>query len=139
MSKETDNVALLKEAYRNWHDSKGASIEHWLNLLTDDILFRSLAAGAAPMQFTRTASVKGQVRQYFARMLSEWEMIYFRIDEYIAQNDRVVALGEVSFRHKRSGKVVVSPKADIHRFRDDKICEYFEFYDTAAAFAAATV
>jgi len=31
-------------------------------------------------------------------------MNYYRIDEYIAQGDRVVALGQVSFKHKKTGK-----------------------------------
>lgn len=139
MTTESNNVAILKEAYQRWHDTKGASTAHWFNLMTDDIRFRSLAAGAAPMRFTRASSSKADVEQYFAGLAADWEMIYFRIDEYIAQDDRVVALGEVSFRHRKSGKVVVSPKVDIHRLRGGKICEYFELYDTAAALAAATI
>lgn len=70
---------------------------------------------------------------------SKWDMVYFRVNEYIAQNDRVVALGEVSFRHKKSGKIAVTPKTDIHRLCDGKICEFFEFYDTADAIAATVI
>jgi uncharacterized protein len=136
MTAESTNVAILKDAYQRWHESKGATVDHWMSLMIDDVLFRSLAAGAAPMTFTRTASSKDQVRDYFTGLAEEWTMIYYRVDEYIAQNDRVVALGEVSFRHKKSGKVAITPKADIHRFRDGKICEFFEFYDTAGIAAA---
>ena len=139
MTTESSNVALLKEAYQRWHDTKAASVDHWMDLMTDDIQFRSLAAGAVPMQFTRASSSKNEVRQYFTGLTTEWEMIYFRVDEFIAQNDRVVALCEISFRHKKSGKIAVSPKADVHRFRDGKICEFFEFYDTAGVAAAALI
>lgn len=138
MTIESTNVAILKDAYQRWHDSKGASVDHWMSLMTDDIRFRSLAEGAAPMAFTRAASTKDSVRQYFAGLAADWEMIYFRTNEFIAQNDRVVVLSEVSFRFRKTGKVAVTPKADIHRFRDGKICEFFEFYDTAVA-ASATV
>jgi ketosteroid isomerase-like protein len=48
----------------------------------------------------------------------------------------VVALCDVSFRHKRTGKVATSPKVDVHRFRDGKISEFFEYYDTAGLAAA---
>jgi hypothetical protein len=66
-------------------------------------------------------------------------MINYQIDEYIAQGDRVVALGDVSFKNKRTGKILETPKADFHKFRDGKICEFFEFYDTAQAIEKATV
>ena len=137
MSIET-NVALLKDAYQRWHDTKAGCVDHWLNLMTDDVQFRSLAAGAVEMQFTRPSCSKDDVKQYFAGLTNEWEMIYYRVDEYIAQSDRVVALGQVSFKHKKSGKILVTPKADFHKFRDGKICEFFEFYDTAQALATAT-
>ncbi len=138
MSEEQSNVAILKEAYRLWHDTKADSIDHWLNLMTDDVNFRSLAAGAPEMQFTRDSCCKDDVKAYFQGLTAEWQMEYYRIDEYIAQGDRVVALGVISFTHKPSGKTGVTPKADFHRFRDGKICEFFEFYDTATVLAAAT-
>ena len=78
------------------------------------------------------------MKHYFAGLTSEWEMIYYRVDEYIAQGDRVVALGQVSFRHKKTGKILVTPKADFHKFRDGKICEFFEFYRYRAGASAAT-
>lgn len=138
MSAETDNVATLEQAYQLWHDTKAGSVDHWLNLMTDDVQFHSLAAGAIEMQFTRSSSSKDEVKHYFAGLTSEWEMIYYRVDEYIAQGDRVVALGQVSFKHKKTGKTLETPKADFHKFRDGKICEFFEFYDTAGALEKAT-
>ncbi|HWH79943.1 MAG TPA: nuclear transport factor 2 family protein [Candidatus Binatus sp.] len=138
MSSESENVAILKEAYQRWHDSKAGSVDHWLNLMTDDIQFRSLAAGAQAMAFTRASSSKNDVARYFAGLTADWEMIHYRVEEYIAQGDRVVALSHVSFKHKKTGKALETPKADVHKFRDGKICEFFEFYDTATALNAAT-
>ena len=138
MSTESQNVAILKDAYQRWHDTKAGSVDHWLSLMTDDVQFRSLAAGAAVMQFTRPSCCKDDVKQYFAGLTADWEMIYYRIDEYIAQADRVVALGQVSFKHKKTGKTLESPKADFHKFRDGKICEFFEFFDMAGAIEKAT-
>jgi len=137
-AEETANVAVLKNAYRMWHDSKGASVHHWLDIMTDDVKFRSLAEGSRPMEFTRASKSKDEVEGYFAGLAADWEMIHYRIDNYFAQGDRVVALAHCSFRHKRTGKMLETPKADFHTFRDGKICEFFEFYDTAQALAAAT-
>lgn len=138
MSTEDSNVAVLKEAYRQWHDTKAGSVDHWLALMTNDVKFRSLAEGAKPMEFTRTSTCKDDVKRYFAGLTGDWQMIYYRMDEYIAQGDRVVALGSCSFEHKKTGKILETPKADFHKFRDGKICEFFEFYDTAQAIAVAT-
>ena len=132
------NIATLKDAYQRWHTSKAASVDHWLDLMTDDVQFGSLAGGAIEMQFTRPSCCKDEVVRYFAGLTAEWEMIYYHVDEYVAQDDRVVALCHVSFRNKKTGNTLVTAKADVHKFRDGKICEFFEFYDTAAALAAAS-
>ena len=138
MSQEDVQINLLKEAYKRWHDTKAGSVDHWLELMTDDIQFRSLAAGAANMEFTRTSACKDDVKEYFSQLTSQWEMISYTINEYIAQDNRVVALGSCSFRNRQTGKILDTPKADFHKFREGKICEFFEFYDTAQAISKAT-
>jgi len=138
MAHENKNVTILKAAYRLWNDTKGGSVDHWLDNMSDDVKFRSLAEGAKTIEFTRTSSCKDEVRQYFAGLTADWEMRYYRVDEYIAEGDRVVALAHVSFKNKRTGKVLETPKADFHKFRDGKICEFFEFYDTAKAIETAS-
>ena len=57
------------------------------------------------------------------------------IIECFAQGDRVLALGSCAFRNKGTGTVLDTPKSDFHKFRNGKICEFFEFYDTAHAMA----
>jgi ketosteroid isomerase-like protein len=133
-----ENVAVLKEAYREWHDTLGESADHWLELMTDDVRFRSLTNGAETMEFTRPSCCKEDVRRYFSGLSADWKMNFYRVEEYIAQGDRVVVLSHVSFEHKRTGKTLETPKADFFRFRAGKICEFFEFFDTAGAIAAAT-
>jgi len=46
--------------------------------------------------------------------------------------------GSTAWRHKRTGKVADTPKVDFWRFRDGKAVEFYEYYDTAAVFAAAS-
>jgi ketosteroid isomerase-like protein len=107
--------------------------------MTDDVRFGSLASGAAKMEFTHTSSSKEEVKQYFSQLTSQWEMIHYTIREYIAQGHRVVALGNCAFRNKQTCKILDTPKADFHRFRGGKICDFFEFYDTAQAISKATL
>ena len=109
MANESDNVATLKDAYLRWHDSKAGSVDHWLNLMTDDVQFRSLAAGAVEMQFIRPSCCKDDVKQYFTGLTSAWEMIYYRVDEYIAQGDRPVSPSRKSLSNTKRPERPWSP------------------------------
>src|ERR1044071_9717380 len=106
MSREEEHVELLRKAYEKWHETKGGSADHWLELMADNIRFQSLADGAPRMEFTRRSSSKADVKNYFSQLGDQWEMIYFTVDEFIAQRDRVVALIRCSFRHRETGKVL---------------------------------
>jgi hypothetical protein len=46
MASPAENVAKLKDAYRQWHETKGGSVKLWLDLMADHVRVRSLAAGA---------------------------------------------------------------------------------------------
>ena len=37
MSDEANNVAVLTEAYRRWHDSRGSSVDHWMSI--DEVIY----------------------------------------------------------------------------------------------------
>lgn len=58
MSQEEMHVSLLKEGYKKWHETKAGSVDYWLSLMTDDIQFRSLAAGAPKMELPEQAPAK---------------------------------------------------------------------------------
>jgi uncharacterized protein len=60
------------------------------------------------------------------------------MNEFVADGDVVVVRGSCAWRHKRTGKEVDSPKIDFWRFRDGKAIEYYEYFDTARAFEAAS-
>ena len=137
MDASLDNVAKLRQAYRDWQDTRGGSTQRWLDLLSDDVKMGSLTAGAPEMAFTKAKRGKAEAEQYLSGLLADWEMIHFTPEEFIAQGDRVVVLSSVAFRHRGTGKVAESPKADVYRFRDGLIVEFFEFFDTARALAAA--
>jgi ketosteroid isomerase-like protein len=138
MSDEASNVAVLKDAYRRWHDSKGGSVDHWMGLVADDIKFGSLAQAAPEMAFARSYSNRDALREYFDGLLSEWEMIHYTASEFVAQGDTVFMRGSTAWRSKKTGKSVETPKVDFWRFRNGKAVEYYEYFDTARVLAAAT-
>ncbi len=136
MSTPDENAARLRHAYQRWHDTKGGSADTWLDLMADDVRMRSVGEGAPGMDFTRPNVGKAAAAAYFAGLAGDWEMVHYTADEFIARDDRVVVLSLVAFRYRATGKVASSPKADVFRFRDGMIVEFFEFFDTAAALAA---
>ena len=137
MSTEQENIEILKEAYARWNDSIGGSAEYWLSLMSEAVHLVSLAEGRDGAAFTATCSSRRDVRRYLNGFAAEWEMMHYLVDDYIAQGERVVAIGECAWRNRRTGKVTETPKIDIWRFRDGKIVSMNEYYDTAKVLAAA--
>jgi ketosteroid isomerase-like protein len=134
---EKENVEILRHAYELWNDTKADSVRHWLDLIADDVKWRSLAAGETGMEFTRDYDNKAGVERYFADLGSQWSMNYYTVDEFIAQGDRVVMVGRCGWRNKKTGATVATPKVDILTIRDSRIVDFFELYDTAKVLAAA--
>jgi uncharacterized protein len=137
MGTAADNVAKLKSAYRQWHETKGGSINVWLELMADDVRVRSLAAGASHVAFTGAIDSKAEFKRYFDGLLHDWEMINYTTNRFIAEGDQVAMLGSTAWRHRKTRREFDTPKADFWTFRDGKIIEFHELYDTAAILAAA--
>jgi ketosteroid isomerase-like protein len=131
MSQETDNVALLKRCYQKWSDSRGASVDDWMSICAEDIKFGSIAEGPAKVEYLNAYSRRETLAAYFDGLKRDWEMIEYVAEHFIAQGDRVVMLGRCSWRFKKTGKVVSTPKADSWRFANGKAVEFYEYYDTA--------
>ena len=139
MSGESANVKMLQEAYRLWNDSKGASVNHWLDtVVAENVSFGSVPRGVEPLQFARQYRDRKELAGYFNSLLGDWDMKHYTVEEYIAQGDVVVARGSTAWTNKKTGKVADTPKIDFWRFKDGKAVEFYEYFDTACAAAAAT-
>ena len=138
MSDETRNVEILRAAYQRWSDTKSGSVDDWMKICADNIAFGSLAQGAAPpIQYMSEYSSRDRLKEYFAGLARDWEMIESGADHFVAQGDRVVVIGRCTWRFKKTDKVVSTPKCDTWRFASGKAVEFFEYYDTAQVMAAA--
>jgi ketosteroid isomerase-like protein len=137
MSEQSDNVSILKRAYETWASKKAADIDCWASIIADEARLKSLADGAPAVTFTRQRIGKSEIISYLEDLTKDWQMIFYRIDEYVAERDRVVAIGSTSWKNKLTSKVMTTPKVDIWRMRDGKVVEFSEFYDTANILAAA--
>ncbi len=137
MSNETTNVEILTEAYRRWHETRGGSVDHFFSFCDENISFGSIPRGAAPLEFAAQYNSKKELRGYFDALLRDWTMVFYTIDEYVAQGDAVFARGSTSWTNKKTGKTAETPKVDFWRFRNGKAVEFYEYFDTARVAAAA--
>jgi ketosteroid isomerase-like protein len=127
MSSEA-NVQLLKEAYRQWNDSKGGSVDYWFDsVIGPQINFGSFLRGAAPVEFATEYDDRTKLRGYFNGL-----------KEYVAQDDAAVARGSCAWINKKTGKRAETPKVDFWRFKGGKAIEFYEYFDTAHVIDAAT-
>ena len=132
MSDETQNVEILKQAYGRWSESRGSSADDWMKICADKIAFGSIAQGnASGAKYLTSYHSKAELKDYFAGLARDWEMLEFVADQFVAQGDRVVMLGRCAWKYRKTGKVVWTPKADSWRFAGGKAVEFYEFYDTA--------
>jgi ketosteroid isomerase-like protein len=138
MSPHLRNTKTLQEGYRLWDETKGGSIDHWVSIMAEGVSFGSLGQGARHVEFTRPRTSPADVRGYLTELTKEWAMIDYVVAHYVAQDDRVVAIGRTAWTHKRTGNIVDTPKVDVWRFDSEgKAIEFFEYYDTAALLTAA--
>jgi ketosteroid isomerase-like protein len=138
MSDEIRHVEMLKEAYRKWGETLGASADDWLEICADTIVFGSLAESPKAVPYMGVHHTRESLRDYFGGLRRDWEMMEFVAEHFVAQDDRVVMLGRCAWRYKKTGKFVWTPKVDSWRFENGKAVEFFEYYDTAQVMAAVT-
>ena len=137
MASSPENIAKLKEAYRLWDKTKGQDTTMWTALFAPNVRFRSLAAGRAGLEFTVDCHSHADVARYFQGLTGDWEMLHYTTDTFAADGYRIVMLGSTSWRHKKTGKDFDTPKVDLFTFRDGKVVEFFEFYDTEKILGAS--
>lgn len=136
MSEEARNVELLRKAYGLWSETRGNSSDHWLEICAERIAFGSIAHGPEPVPYMAAFQRRDELKEYFAGLSRDWEMMEFEVEHFVAQGDRVVMLGRCAWRYRKTGKVVWTQKADSWRLEGGKAVEFYEFYDTAQVLAA---
>ncbi len=138
MSYGNPNEDILHNAYKEWHDTKGASAKTWMTILAEDIDFKSLANNAPGLEFTAQCCTRAEVGAYFTGLLADWTMLHYTIDDYICDGDKIAVIGRTAWTNKKNGKTLETDKVDVWRFEKDRAVAFSEYYDTAAAIAAAS-
>jgi len=126
------NVGIVQDVYLAF---RVRNISELLNCLAEDVKWFSIGpSDIIPIAGERRG--RDQVKQYFSTLEATEEFQDFKPQEFIAEGDKVVAIGELESRVKATRSVIKSPWVHVFTLREGKISEFRSFYDTAAAVTA---
>lgn len=125
------NTAIAQQAYENF---KTGNIQALLDQLSDDVTWQLPEVEGAPLSGKRTG--RDGVREFFATVARDQEVIEFEPREFVAQGDKVVSLGHYKWRVKDTGRGFASDFAHVFTIRDGKVTGFREYFDSAAVAAA---
>jgi ketosteroid isomerase-like protein len=120
----------LKRAYALWSETRGASSEHWFDLLGEEIEMRSVLSPELPDDFAAHRFSKAGAMEYFQTLARDWEMVDFEPQRFIDGGDDVAMVGRCAWRNRATGKIVDTPKVDVWHFEDGKAVTFLEMFDS---------
>ncbi len=103
------------------------------DLLAEDVRWHSL--GPAELPWTGLREGREAVFDYFRILEREAVVEAYTPEHSIADGDWLILLGTLRVRLGPNDQAADYPKVDALRFRDGRIVEFREYYDTAAALA----
>ncbi len=126
-----ENINLVKSTYDCFFRG---DIEGLLDHHTEDIDWEVYGPEELPTAGLRQG--KPAVQHFFGQVNELLHFDKFEVQQYVAQGDAVVSLGEYSGKSNTTGKSFSCHFAHVVTVRDGKISRFREFTDTAAAVAA---
>ena len=127
---EQQNLEIIRRGYEAF--GRG-DLDALLSLFADNIEW--VSPGPADLPTAGTRRGRQQVADFFRIVNELFEFQRFEPKTFIAQDDRVVVLGEDTARIKATGKVLDSAWAHAFSLRDGKVASFHEYIDTAAIVA----
>jgi len=122
---EKENIAAIQNIYAAFR--KG-DIPFILNAVTEDIDWQMF--GLKELPHTGPHRGRDQVARFLKEVAAETDIQKFEPREYIAQGDKVVALGYYSGTSRVSGRPLRSEWAMIFTLRNGKVARFREYADT---------
>ncbi|WP_303310432.1 nuclear transport factor 2 family protein [Hymenobacter sp. BT730] len=125
---EQQNTQTVQEGYSFFN--KG-DIPNLLTLFTDDIEF-ILPGAADTIPYAGVFRGKEQVTTFFTKLHDAIQYERFEPQDFIAQGQKVVALGYSKGQTRSNGQIFEEEWAHVFELRDGKISRFQSFTDTAA-------
>ncbi|HEY1337311.1 MAG TPA: nuclear transport factor 2 family protein [Bryobacteraceae bacterium] len=120
-----DNVNIARKAYADFQRGDIAAI---LAVLDDSIEWSTPGDASLPTAGTRRG--KAAVAEFFKVVGETWDFDKFEPRDYLADGDRVVALGHYDARCRTTGRRASADWAMAWEFRNGKVTHFQEYTDT---------
>lgn len=128
---EQENTELVQKAYGNF---QSGDIPAVLSALSEDIEWVFPELEGVPV--ARSWHGREEVGQFFQTLDDTQEVRQFEPREFVAQGDKVVALGHYAWHVKSTGREWESDFAHVFTVRDGEVTKFQEYTDSAALAAA---
>jgi ketosteroid isomerase-like protein len=125
---EQDNTAIVQEIYNSF---KAGNITALLARMAQDISWELPEMTNVPFSGKRQS--RDAVAEFFAMVGASQESLRFEPQTFVAQDDRVVSIGEYEWRVVATKKTFTGKFAHVFTIRDGLVTAFHEFTDTAAA------
>jgi len=124
---EQENTGLVQQAYGYFQSGDIPSV---LDSLSEDVEWSSPPLEGVPVSGTWHG--RAQVGQFFQTLGDNQEVRQFEPREFVAQDDKVVALGHYAWHVKSTGREWESDFVHVFTVRDGKVTGFQEYAVTAA-------
>jgi ketosteroid isomerase-like protein len=126
------NITVIpQQAYEAFQRADIAAV---LSTLADEVEW--IIPTIDNVSFSGPRRGRAQVAEFFSALAEQQEALRFEPKEFIAGEEKVVALGSYEWKVKATGKTWRSDFAHVFTIRDGKVVRFEEFTDSAAAAAA---
>jgi uncharacterized protein len=123
---EQENLRIIRDAYAAFVRGDIATV---LANLTDDVVWDTL--GPAQIPYAGVFRGKDGVAQFFGIFAENDEVQAFEPRRFFAEGDMVVVLGHYAARIKSTGNLAEIDWVQTFKFRDGKVAEYRDYFDSA--------
>ena len=123
---EQDNTAIVQKAYHNF---KTGNIQGLLDQMSDAVTWQLPEVEGMAVAGKRTG--REGVKEFFATLARDQDVLEFEPREFVAQGDKVVSLGDYRWRVKDTGQEYASDFVHVFTVRDGKIVAFREHFDSA--------
>ena len=130
---EAENTKVVQDAYAAF--GRG-DIPALLGFMSDDVQWQPVIGTAKHVPFSGERKGKTSVAEFFRLVAENEDFQQFEPREFVAQGDKVVAIGHYRAVTKSTSKTFESDFVMVFTLRDGKLTKFQEFTDSAGINAA---
>ena len=126
---ETNNTSIVQQAYAAF--GRG-DVPALLALLDENVDWHPVYGVGSQVVTGGRRRGRAAVGTFFEQLAQSYNFSVFEPREYVAQGDKVVALGRYAFQVLSTGRTAESDWSMVFTLRDGKVVKFVEHTDSAA-------